>query len=208
MKRTSAPTLAARTRCRSASSSSLTPRMTTRVELEPGPAARADRRDALEHPGVRVAAGQRLEAVRAQGVEADRDAGGAPPRGARPPARPAARRWWSWPGRAMPRLGREQAHEPVEVAAEQRLAAGEAHLVHAERRRRRRRGGPSPRRSGRRRAAARRTPPRACSSWQRRLQRSVTDSRRLRSGRSSVSRITAAPRTRRRPRPRPGSSRS
>ncbi len=44
--------------------------------------------------------------------------------------------------------------------------------------------------------------------WQRRLQRSVTDSRRLRSGRSSASRITAAPRTRRHPPPASGSTRS
>ncbi len=100
-----------------------------RVELEPGPARLPHRRDALQHPSVRIASGQRLEAILAQRVEADRD-----------PVEARRAQRGRLLGQQHPvrghgqvldaRVGREEPHEPVEVAPEQRLTAGETHLVH------------------------------------------------------------------------------
>ena len=101
MKRTSAPNGRANS-IRSTSSSSLVPRMTT-VSILSGETRRASAASMPASTCVQaVAARQRAEALRAQGVEADREPVQTRPRASAAAARRAARRSWSAPGRAAP----------------------------------------------------------------------------------------------------------
>ncbi len=129
MNRTSAPRARANS-IRSTSSSSLTPRMTTVSSLRAGEERRG-RVDAGEHAMELVVPRQRLEAIGVQRVEADRQAMQA---GVAQRAR--VRRQQHAVGRhrqiANGRAGGEARDERREVAAQQRLAAGEPDLVHAE----------------------------------------------------------------------------
>ena len=102
-------------------------------------------------------------------------------------SRPAARSAAADAARWTPLVVSDRSREAVgaasrrdqagQIAAQQRLAAGEPHALHAQRDEDRRRADRSPRRSADPPAAARRIPSPACSRAQRRLQRSVTDTR-------------------------------